>query len=165
MWPSWICERAMYDCAPRKTWVWRMLLFNLFIAFLGFPLLSRFFEYPCELSSHVTYSSEPWYSCLNVIAVVGLDNSTWAKNGVHIRGLLLYVGASADGGAHFLRYLACKCFEWNSNTFAKVFNTDTQWIVALVQHRAERETNANEWHERNLVTPIIIITANLPLNK
>jgi len=36
--------------------------------------------------------------------------------------------------------------------------------VPLVQQMAEHETNGNEWHERNLVTPIIIITANLPLN-
>lgn len=151
----------MNDCAPRKTYglercyYFIIIIFHLFI--LGVSPALAFFRV-CEVSSHVTYS------CLDVTAVVGLDNSTWAKNGVHIRGLLLYVGSSADGGAHFLRYLACKCFEQNSNTFAKVFKSDTQRIVALVQQRAERETNANEWHERNLVTPIIIITANLPLN-
>lgn len=68
-------------------------------------MISRFFGYPCDFSSHVTYS------CLNVTAVLGLDNCTRAKDGVHIRGLLLYAGATADGGADLLRYLACKYFD------------------------------------------------------
>ncbi len=68
-------------------------------------MISRFFEYPRDFFGHVTYS------CLSVTAVVGLDNSTWEKNGVHIRGLLLYAGTTADGGAYLLRYLACKYFD------------------------------------------------------
>lgn len=39
------------------------------------------------------------------------------KNGVHIRGLLLYACAAAHGGSHFLRYLACKYI------FAKLYVT------------------------------------------
>lgn len=38
----------------------------------------------------------------------GIRRSETKKNGVHIRGLLLYAGFAAHGGAYFLRYLARK---------------------------------------------------------